>query len=72
MLENNVYFSCEGRKIFLKNGTNQGDPLAPLLFNIYMEKFISVLRENCYFDWYKLYADDLVISVKKKYLKKVI
>lgn len=41
----------------------QGSPISPLLFNIYMEEFLRILKERIEIQKYLVYADDLVIII---------
>ncbi|KAL4506995.1 hypothetical protein ABPG72_001416 [Tetrahymena utriculariae] len=66
LLQNNIYFqNSNGKKVIIKNGTHQGDPLAPFLFNIYMDQFIKVLQSKFCLQWHKIYADDIVFLVQE-------
>lgn len=69
-----MYFKCKGEKFYLKNGTNQGSPLSPALFDIYMEDVMRQVKERANLPelWYKLYADDLVVMVESGDLEKLI
>lgn len=63
-LHNTVYFDLGTRKVQLEKGVHQGSPLSPALFDIYMELFMSKMK-NQYPDlWYLLYADDLVMIIQ--------
>ncbi len=54
-----VYFKCNGKRFYLKNGVHQGSPISLALFDICMEHVIAEVLKRCAgFDiWYKLYAD---------------
>jgi hypothetical protein len=65
-----LYFKCGSQRFYLKNGVHQGSPISSALFDIYMEEVIEQLKtryDNFTF-WYKLYADDVVISVNHLHL----
>ena len=66
-----LYFKCNGKRYYIKNGVHQGSPISPALFDIYMEDVMAEVREHCAgFDfWYKLYADDLVVTVSHQHLE---
>ncbi len=69
-----VYFKCNGKRFYLKNGVHQGSPISPALFDIYMEHVIAEVLKRCAgFDiWYKLYADDLVVTVSHQHLEEFL
>ncbi|KAL4485087.1 hypothetical protein ABPG72_014607 [Tetrahymena utriculariae] len=72
LIQQKIHFNCKNQRIYLKNGTNQGDPLAPYLFILYMDNFIKQLMQTVKPLWYKLYADDVVFLVKEKQLSNFI
>jgi hypothetical protein len=53
------------------HGVNQRSPISPALFNIYMKAVMAeVLRPCAGFQiWYKLYADDVIITVSHQHLE---
>jgi hypothetical protein len=53
------------------HGVNQGSPISPALFNIYMEAVMTeVLRWCAGFQiWCKLYANDVIITVSHQNLE---
>jgi hypothetical protein len=66
-----VYFKCNGKRYYLKNGVHQGSPISPALFNIYMEAVMTEVLSRCsgFQIWYKLYADDVIITVSHQHLE---
>ncbi len=54
-----VYFKCNDKRFYLRNGVNQGSQISPVLLDIYMEYVIAELPKQCdeFQIWYELYAD---------------
>ena len=69
-LHDALHFRQGDRHFYLKNGVHQGSPISPALFNVYMEDVMAEVTKRCTFSfWYKLYADDLVMTVSHQYLE---
>jgi hypothetical protein len=53
------------------HGVNQGSPISSALFNIYMEAVMTEVLRRCagFQIWYKLYADDPIITVSHQHLE---
>lgn len=66
-----VYFKCNGKRYYLKNGVHQGSPISPALFNIYMEAVMTEVLRRCagFQIWYKLYADDVITIVSHQHFE---
>jgi retron-type reverse transcriptase len=53
------------------HGVHQGSPISPALFNIYMEAVMTEVLRRCsrFQILYKLYADDVIITVSHQHLE---
>lgn len=70
-IHNQVHFSHDGKKYYIKDGVHQGSPISPALFNIYIEEVINCIRNEFGGNelWYKLFADDVVFILTASKLK---